>query len=152
MRGLKKIFLSYAGPDQEQVKDLYQFLKDAGFTPWMDKENLLGGQNWQHIIDKAMRDSDFVVICLSPRAVERNFLKREIRIAFYLAKEKFGMDDIFIIPVRLEEFDVKKVEGRLSRYQWIDLFETNGRGNLLRAIKEGQKHRKRKPKNGLSNI
>jgi hypothetical protein len=39
---------------------------------------------------------------------------------------------IFLIPVRLEECQVPQ---SLSRYNWVDLFESDGFDKLIRAIK-----------------
>ena len=45
METTAQIFLSYAREDAERVENLYQKLSDAGFKPWMDKKDILGGGN-----------------------------------------------------------------------------------------------------------
>ena len=40
------VFISYAREDSDAAKRLKKDLKDAGLNPWLDKEELLPGQNW----------------------------------------------------------------------------------------------------------
>ncbi|NOT60209.1 MAG: toll/interleukin-1 receptor domain-containing protein [Acidobacteria bacterium] len=82
-----KVFLSYAREDSEPVRKIFRYLSDQGFRPWMDTERLPGGVAWWKDIQHAIKQSDFFVICLSPRSVaklatrKRNFLKQEVEIA-----------------------------------------------------------------------
>jgi hypothetical protein len=45
------VFISYAREDSGAAKRLQQDLKDAGLNPWLDKEEILPGQNWQNQIE-----------------------------------------------------------------------------------------------------
>ena len=40
-----RIFLCHASEDKPKVIELYQKLKEAGYHPWLDKYDLLPGQN-----------------------------------------------------------------------------------------------------------
>jgi hypothetical protein len=40
-----QVFISYAREDIRAAKRLYEDLKNAGLRPWLDKTNILGGQN-----------------------------------------------------------------------------------------------------------
>ena len=42
------IFISYARPDLAPACAIVAVLKDAGFSTWFDKDNLLGGQDWKY--------------------------------------------------------------------------------------------------------
>ena len=64
-----QIFLCYAREDFEIARDLYKKLSEAGFTPWMDKVDLAGGQRWRQDIPKALRTSDFILVLLSRQMV-----------------------------------------------------------------------------------
>lgn len=78
-----------------------------------------------------MRDSDVVLVCISPRSLNKDgFVQREIRFALDVAEEK-QEDSIFLIPVRLEVCDVPT---RLRRFQWVDIFEDHGFERLLRSL------------------
>jgi len=137
-----RIFISYAREDEIAVRQLYSKLSDAGFDPWMDKFDLLPGEQWRQSIEKALRKADFLIICLSNTSVQkRGFVRREFRAALDLWQEKHD-DDIYIIPVRLETCDLPD---ELGRFQWLDLFENDEWPRLIRALQEGMRRRGKTP-------
>jgi len=128
-----RIFISYARKDAGQVKELYQNLKGYGFSPWTD-EDILPGQKWWDAIRKAIRESPFFLACLSNHSVNRRgVIRREVNEALDLLKEKLS-DDIFLIPVRLQECPVPE---ELSAYQWVDLFKPDGLEKLIKSLRVG---------------
>jgi hypothetical protein len=46
MTTASRIFLAHARGDEAQVRKLYADLKARGFDPWLDKVDLIPGQNW----------------------------------------------------------------------------------------------------------
>jgi hypothetical protein len=42
-----KVFLCHAHPDAEKVRALYARLKADGVDAWLDKENIIPGQDWE---------------------------------------------------------------------------------------------------------
>ena len=77
-----RIFLSYAREDQATVERLYSQLLEAGFKPWMDTKDILAGKRWQESIEKAIRQSDFFLACLTKNSVnKRGLVQKEIKIA-----------------------------------------------------------------------
>ncbi len=44
MSPVVKVFISYAREDYETAKRLYDDLKKAGVSPWMDENDLISGQ------------------------------------------------------------------------------------------------------------
>jgi hypothetical protein len=126
-----RIFLSYTHADIAPVRKLYQDLNDKGFDVWLDDENLIGGQEWKSEIEKALENSDIVIVCLSNNSVSKEgFVQREFKFALDKTLE-MTEDGIFLIPVRLEEC---KVPSKLSRYHWVDLFAENGLNRLMKAL------------------
>ncbi len=108
MKPTAQIFLSYASADRVAVRDLYRRLSDAGFTPWMDEEDLLPGQSWTREIFKAIRNSELILVCLSATSLNKlGYVQKEITYALDIWQEKLA-DDIFVIPVRLEECEVPR--------------------------------------------
>ena len=63
-----QVFLAYVEEDFATVRELANGLQAAGFSPWLDKQKLLPGQNWPRSIQRAIGISDFFVPCFS-RAV-----------------------------------------------------------------------------------
>jgi formylglycine-generating enzyme required for sulfatase activity len=129
-----QIFLCYARPDVDKVRELYQRLTAAGFKPWMDDEDLIAGERWRPSIERALQQSDFFLACLSTHSVSRRgFLQREIKTALDLWEEKLG-SDIFLIPARLEPCEVPQ---ELAGIQWVNLYEERGWPRLVRALEVG---------------
>lgn len=137
-----RIFLCYADPDREKVILLYDQLTLAGFTPWMDKKHLLGGEKWEIAIRRAIRSSDFFFVCLSEKSVNRRgFMQKEIKIALDIWEEKLE-DDIYMLPVRLEDCII--TNQKLLELQWVDLHKPDGFARLVKAIQAGIARRMQK--------
>jgi hypothetical protein len=80
VKAAAQIFLSYAQEDEEEVGNLYQKLSAAGFKPWMDKKDILPGEQWKPCIQKAIRGSDFFLVCLSANSIDkRGWIQKEIK-------------------------------------------------------------------------
>ncbi len=126
-----QVFLLYSRSDEETVRQLYQRIIKEGAKVWLDRENILPGQDWQYEIRKAIRDSDIVIVCLSRQFNKQGgYRHEELKIA--LARARALPDGrSFIIPARLEECDLPEP---LRRWQRVDLFEARGYKDLVNAL------------------
>lgn len=98
-----KIFISNAHEDSETAKRIYDDLKKAGVDPWLEEEDLLPGSNRDFTIREAIRNSRFFLALLSSHSVtERGIVQKKLKNALDIHGE-FPEDDIFIIPVRVED-------------------------------------------------
>lgn len=98
-----QVFISYAKPDREAAGELYDWLKQNGFDSWIDFKKIKGGQNWDFEIKRALDRSGIIVILWSKNSRDRRgYIQRELRISLDKYQEKL-IDDIFIIPVILDE-------------------------------------------------
>ena len=68
---LLRVFLCHSSGDKPAVRKLYQRLKQDGFAPWLDEEDLLPGQDWRHEISVAVRACSAVVVCLSRGSITK---------------------------------------------------------------------------------
>lgn len=126
-----RLFLAHSSNDKPIVRTLYQRLLADGFNPWSD-EDVLPGQNWEGEIEKAVTNSDVVIICLSRSSVTKEgFVQREIRLVLDWAEEK-PEKSIFLIPLKLEESNVPE---SLSNFQWVDYYKERGYERLTRALR-----------------
>jgi hypothetical protein len=79
----------------------------------------------------AIRNSQVVIVFLSRQSASKiGYVQKEIRIALDVADQQ-PEGTIFLIPLRIEDCEVPQ---RLSRFQWVDLFEPRGYEMLLRAL------------------
>jgi hypothetical protein len=140
--GRPRVFLAYAEEDRTDVRDIYDALQEAGFEPWMDVCNLLPGQNWPRAIEHAIETSDFFLGCFSRRSSsKRGHFQTELRYALELAN-KVPLDDIFLVPVRLDDCAVPRHISRKTQY--VDLFPDWHRGmdQLVGMMREQERQQR----------
>jgi hypothetical protein len=117
-----RIFLSYASEDYDRVLPIYKRL-EGKYKPWLDKQKILPGQQWEMEIYKAFKNAHVVMMCLSRNSTsKRGFVQREAQDAIDKLREKLP-GDIYIIPVLLEECDVP--DKIADKVQYIALSESN---------------------------
>lgn len=132
--GSTRIFIAYAAEDGASADRLYAALEERGFSPWLDRRKLLPGQNWPRRIEDAITSSDYFIACFSGKSVrKRGGFQAEVRFALDCAV-RIPLDDVFLIPVRLDEC---RVPVRIQREtQYVDLFPdwNSGFARILQII------------------
>jgi len=134
-----QIFLAHASEDKPAVLALYDRLKQAGYKPWLDKKDLIPGQNWRDEIPKAIKASQIFLACLSAKSANKQgYIQRELRIALDTLGE-MPQGTIFFIPMRLEECEIPdlrlaEVSLKLRDIHRLDYWEEDGFEQLERAI------------------
>ncbi len=144
--GRPRVFLAYAEEDYAEVKALNRALREAGIEPWMDREQLLPGQNWPRAIERGIEMSDFFVGCFSPRSANKHgHFQCELRYALDVAK-RVPLEEIFLLPVRLQRCEVPR--GIAKEIQYVDLFPDwdSGVQKLVTVIRREVAHRHRRLK------
>jgi hypothetical protein len=130
------IFIAYATEDRAAAERLFDELAMQGFDAWLDRRKLLPGQNWPRRIEDAIANSDFFIACFSGRSVrKRGGFQAEIRYALDCAG-RVPLDDVFLIPARLDEC---RVPSRIRREtQYVDLFPDWDAGfrRILRIVEQ----------------
>lgn len=134
------VFLSYSTADVETVRQIEKLLAEVDIETWFDRASLVGGQPWQQLVETALADTDLVVACVSPRALERKgFFLEEVALARRLA----GADaDLDIVPLRLAETPLPET---IADLHWVDFFVETGPDLLLAALRYHAEKRGRRP-------
>lgn len=131
-----QVFIAYVEEDLEKARKLCDALAAAGCTPWLDKDQLLAGQNWPRAIERAINISDAFVACFSPRSLaKRGQFQSELRYALDCAR-RMPLEAGFVMPVRFEKCPVPVSIAK--DVQYVDLFPNWDRGvrQLARAIRK----------------
>jgi hypothetical protein len=130
-----KIFISYAHEDIEAARRLYTALSAlSGVSAWLDQESLPAGMRWEPAIRKAIRESDFFLALLSRHSTSRRgYVIAEMKMALKILEE-FPEDQVFLIPVRLEDCPFPFEEFRGINY--VNLFPSwdEGLQRLLKVV------------------
>jgi hypothetical protein len=131
---LESVFISYAREDSVAALRLYEELKRAGLWPWLDKEDLLPGQDWSLEISKAVRKSRYLIALFSSTSVQkRGYIQREFKLAVDVLDE-FPEGKIFAIPARLDDCEIPYEKFR--NIKRVDLFPSweEGIRRILRSF------------------
>ncbi len=138
-KGPVRIFLAHASEDKPAVIHLYNRLKQQGYVPWLDRKDLMPGQQWRVEIPKAIRTSDVFLACLSQQSVDKQgYIQRELRMALNECADR-PPETIYLIPLRLDNCQIPELRQEeygvnLLNYQWVDYFEPDGFKNLVESI------------------
>ncbi len=130
-----KVFLNHATEDKPLVRKLYAELKKYPWIdPWIDEERLLPGQELELEIDKAMKESDAVLVCISSTSVKKTgYVQKEIR----KAEEQQDLRPrgvIYMIPVLLESCK-EQVPPNLQSLFWVDISNPTNINSIIKSLK-----------------
>jgi 2-oxoisovalerate dehydrogenase E1 component len=125
------VFLCHSKHDKPKVRQIRERLLRDGFTPWLDEEDLLAGEHWQPAIERALRSSHVVLVCLSRESVSgAGFRQKEISFALEVAEEQPEGTN-FIIPLKLEDVELP---ARLSKWHALNYFQEGAHERLVKAL------------------
>ncbi len=123
---MKHIFISYKKPEDADFADLVaNRIEKAGYSPWIDNDQLEAGKDWRHDIDQAIKESCVLIVIMSPEARASEYVTYEW--AFALGAE------INVIPILLKKTDLHP---RLEALQNLDFSSYNHRpwDDLIKAV------------------
>lgn len=84
---MAQVFISYSRKDLSFVKQLALDLENAGLDVWYDVTDLGGGSRWRVEIENAIKNSQFVVVVLSPDSIASEWVEREFLFANNLKRK-----------------------------------------------------------------
>jgi len=137
-----KVFLSYASEDEQQAEKLFQNLREAGFEPWWDKDQLRGGDRWDERIEHVLQDVHYVLVLQSSALLDKSFsyVNKEINIARDRQKyARYGIQ--FLIPVLIENCSLRP---DLQEFQVVNLINETGYGELFSILRRDYQLRLRR--------
>lgn len=137
-----QIYVCHANEDAAVVYHLAEFLRKQAYDPWVENERILPGQNKKIEVEKALNQSNAILICFSKSSVAKEgFIQAEFKKARQIQEEK-PTGTIHVIPVRLDECEVPF---EFKDLQWVE-FPENGE-KLVKALEERRKQLSLKKEN-----
>jgi adenylate cyclase len=120
----KAIFLSYASQDAEIALRIADALRAAGFEVWFDQTELRGGDAWDVLIRKRIKDCMLFVPVISKNTESRR--EGYFRLEWKLAVDRSHLiadDQAFIMPVVIDDTSEAqaRVPDRFRERQWSRL-------------------------------
>lgn len=140
-----QVFISYAVEDKPMAHRLYTDLRNHGINPWIYSEDVLPGANLDMAILSAIRQSRYFILLISQHSItKRGYVQKEIKYALKALAE-FPADQIFIIPVRLDE--TMPIDFELQDLSWVEMYRSYSDG--LERILKGLSGIAATPKSGV---
>lgn len=110
---MRDLFISYARQDTDKARSLVYALREENVIGWLDSADIAGGEAISSAVRDALKKSSVVIVLLSPRALESQWVQFEIGAAEALDKK--------IIPVMLStDMQAEQLPDILRNRQWID--------------------------------
>jgi hypothetical protein len=118
------IFLSYASQDAEAAARIGDALREAGLEVWFDHSELRGGDAWDQLIRRRIRECALFVPVISAHTQTR--LEGYFRLEWKLAVERTHLmaDGVaFLVPVAIDAIDERQahVPESFRAVQWTTL-------------------------------
>ena len=110
-----EVFLSHSSKDRAFAQKLVRVLRRHGIPVWYSETNVLGAQQWHDEIGAALRRCDWLVLVLSPSAVESVWVKREL--VYALSQQRL---DGRIVPLLYKPCSHDGLSWTLAQMQMID--------------------------------
>jgi hypothetical protein len=108
-----ELFISYARSDGDEAERLVKALRAINVAGWLDTADIAAGTGIASAVRDALKNSDAVVVLLSPRALHSEWVQFEIGAAEALGKK--------IIPVIVSgEHLEQQFPDILRNLAWID--------------------------------
>lgn len=116
-----RVFVSYASEDQGFAARLFAALQKASFDPWLDKDALRGGDDWNQMIEDQLRETDYVLVLQTPALATKmvGYVNKEIAIARDQAQRYRGLS--FLIPLVADNLSDDDRIKELNSYQQMPL-------------------------------
>jgi hypothetical protein len=138
-----EVFICHANEDKNYAAVLYKKLEQAGIRPWLDKENLRGGDEWdREIRDTIKQQIDYFLVLQSQALANKTigYVNREINIALDHQEEFQRGTTRFVIPVKIEPCPLRD---DVKHLQTIDLTAEANIKTLIDTIQRDFEKRKK---------
>jgi hypothetical protein len=127
---MAKVFVSHAKEDAAVAERIAAFLESRGLSCWIAPRDVPGGMEYGAAILQGIEESAVLLLVLSERSNESQFVHREVERAVSKAKP--------VLPIRIREIAPSgALEFFLSQAQWVDAWQPpieRHLDHLLRAI------------------
>ncbi|HEY6340097.1 MAG TPA: toll/interleukin-1 receptor domain-containing protein [Bryobacteraceae bacterium] len=122
------VFVSYVSEDFTSVSRLAADLQARGITVWLDKNNILPGENWREAIRTAIHRGAAFIACFSSNYANRDktYMNEELQLAIEEMRQ-MSMGQKWFIPVLVTASAVPDYEitptQRFSHIHHVRLYE-----------------------------
>src|SRR5215210_3258531 len=76
-----RVFISHAYADTDLARRVTDVLEESGFQTWLDSQQILPGDNWGEKLAEALRESNAMVVLLTPDSLRSSNISHDISYA-----------------------------------------------------------------------
>ena len=127
-----KVFISHDARDAQLAQEVASALREAGFKDVWDDRLILPGDNWAEKISEALKESEVMIVLLTPEALESSIVNWEI--GFALGKESYEKRLIPVIVGSPEKMPDDRIPWILRSLKVIKLPERGKNAESLKQI------------------
>lgn len=132
-----KVFINYSRKDEDLATELVTRLEAAGLDAWFDKREILPGDNWAEKTSEGLKESNAMVVLLTPNSLESEAVQNNI--SYALGNKSFSHRLIPVLVGDLEHFASNRIPWILKRLKPVSLGKdrpTNaGFDQIVQALK-----------------
>ncbi|MGB2603637.1 MAG: TIR domain-containing protein [Candidatus Sulfotelmatobacter sp.] len=124
------VFLSYVSSDEPSARFIADALRQSGVSTWFAEWEISAGDSFLQRIEAAAKSSDYILLLLSPAAVDSPWVQAEI--SFALSTE-LRERAIRLVPVLVADCEVPPV---LRDRAWLDMRGNNREIGIRRLVEQ----------------
>jgi len=129
-----KVFLSYTHNDSFLAKKIASALVKKGLDVWNAETEILPGDNWAEKVSNALKESDAMVVLITPESLESRVVRHEIEYA--LGDKSYNNRLIPVLVGSEENLSVKSIPWILQKLQTIRLSKPEQTDESISQITE----------------
>jgi hypothetical protein len=114
-----KVFVSYSSKDEALATKIVQSLEDAGLDAWYKKREILPGDNWGEKVASGLKESNAMVVLVTPDALESDAVQSSI--SYALSEPAFSQRLIPVIVGDSEDLLLNKMPWIFKRLRTFKL-------------------------------
>jgi hypothetical protein len=114
-----KVFISYSSKDEALATRIVASLEAAGLDAWYSKREIMPGDNWAEKIANGLKESNAMVVLVTPDALESDAVQSSI--SYALGEKAFSNRLIPVLVGDSEDFPPERIPWIFSRLKTIKL-------------------------------
>lgn len=104
------IFISYSRADRERVDHIAKGLQAEGYEVWWDRD-IRAGEEFDHVIDKAIKKSSAIVVVWSKQSISSRWVKEEA---------EDGVEADTLVPITIDQITIPRGFRRIQAAELQD--------------------------------
>ncbi len=130
-----KVFISHAQTDDALARKVATVLEAAGLDVSNDKADILPGDNWADKVAQALRESEAMVVLLTPEALRSHWVRHDIEYA--LGQKGYHKRLIPVLattPEKIAQEDIPWILRRLNMLELPDSDQDSSLKQIAQAV------------------